>query len=160
MSINILDVFIGLAGTDYQLGSQLHTADGGRASRYINGTGAASVKGSIVKLDTTDSTVILNPADDPMPMGIVYEAGVANGEEMWVVTEGDAYVLLENSTGATAGNWAKSSDSVAGRADVSGTAPTGGTIASLNDHFAEIGHCEKAAVAGTDVLCKIHTHWN
>jgi len=160
MSVNVLDVLKNLEGTDYQIGGQLHTLDGGKAYKYINGTGTTSVKGSVVKLDVFDDTVILNPADDPMPMGVVYEPGVADGQEMWVVTEGDAFVLLEDGTGATAGNWAKVSDSVSGRADVSLTAPAGGTIAAIEDHFTEMGHCERSASSGTDVLCKIHLHWN
>jgi hypothetical protein len=159
MSISLTDALANLSG-DIQIKDRLYTADGGVATKYTNATGAASVKGTIVKLGSTDDTVIINPADDPMPMGIVYEAGVANGSEMWVTIAEDAYVLLEDGTAGTAGYWLKQSDTAAGRADASNAAPTGGTIAALNDHFSEIGHCEETVSSGTDVLCKIHIHWN
>lgn len=76
-------------------------------------------------------------------------AGVAEGSEMWVTVLGDAYALLKDDTASTHGNRVKVSDTVAGRVDASNTAPEGGTIAALNDHFSEVGHCVESISAGT-----------
>ncbi len=95
-----------------------------------------------------------------MPIGIVYDNGIANGSECRIVISGIAEVLLVNSTSATRGYWAKTSDTVAGRADITSAAPTGGTIAGLQDHGQEIGHCIASASAGTDVLTRIVVHFN
>jgi hypothetical protein len=145
---------------DIQIGKTLHTMDGGDASQYINRTGHISIKGETVALSTlADDEVVLILADSPNPIGAVYEAGVAEGGLMWVTTQKDAYCLLENGTGAVAGNWAKVSDTADGRVDASNAAPSGGTIVAINDHFTECGHVEEAATAGTDVLCKVHLHY-
>jgi hypothetical protein len=159
MSISLTDALARLTG-DVLFKGRLYTNDGGVATRYINGTGAPSVKGTIMKLSTIPDTVILNPGSDPLPMGIVYESGIADGQEMWVTVAEDAYVLIEDGTTATVGNWVKVSDTQTGRADASNLAPEGGTIQALEDHFGEIGHCEETVGSGTDILCKIHTQWN
>ena len=136
------------------------TAEGGLAISLTNKTGAASVKGMIVDASTTtDDAFGIEGADDLNPIGVVYEAGVADGSECWVVVQGIAEVLLKDSTASTKGYWVKVSDA-AGRADATNAAPPGGTVQALEIHMQEIGHCIESKTAGTDVLAKIVMHFN
>lgn len=158
--VSLTSALAALTG-DIQIQNMLFTADGGVAEKYVNRTGHASVKGEVVKLSTTaENEVVLVSADGPDHIGVVYEAGIAEGSECWVTVLNDCYALQENASGSTQGNWVKVSDSVAGRIDASNAGPTGGTINALEDHFTEIGHCRETVVAGTDKLCLIHLHFN
>ena len=144
---------------DIQIGNFLITADGGIAVQYINKTGANTVKGTVVELsDTTDKAVKKVTADGNDPTGVIYEDGIADGSSGWVVFSGKAYVLLEDSTAATKDYWARVSLTTAGRADATNAAPPGGTVAALEIHLKEIGHCAEDVAAGTDklALCNIH----
>jgi hypothetical protein len=137
------------------------TPEGGLAVKLTNKTGGASVKGELVEASTgTDNAFMDASADSNHPIGVVYEAGVADGSECWIVIAGIAEVLLEDSTAATRGYWARTSENDANRADCSNAAPPGGTIAALEAHACEIGHCLESQTAGTDVLCKILMHFN
>lgn len=129
--------------------------------RLTNRTGAVSVKGMVVTAsDTYDNAFAINPADIPKPFGVVYESGIADGAECYVVTGGVADVLLQDNTAATRGYWAKVSDTAAGRADIRNQMPPGGTIAALEDHGAEIGHCIQSVTAGTNKLARCVIHFN
>ena len=87
-------------GDKMRIGYDPATGERGTQMRLLNKTGAASVKGSLVEADdTVDQAFQLIPADDPDPIGIVYEAGVADGEECWVwVPQSLCQVLLEDGT--------------------------------------------------------------
>ena len=146
---------------DIQVGNFLVTADGGIAVQYINKTGAASVKGTIVELSsTTESAVKKALADDDEPIAVIYENGIADGSTVWVVISGKAYVLLEDSTSATKANWVRVSATVDGRADATNAEPPGGTVTALENHMKEIGHCMEDVVAGTDKLTLCNLHFN
>ena len=137
------------------------TVEGGIAVKLTNKTGAASVKGTLVIADTTtDDAFKIMPANGVMVIGAVYENGIADGSECWVVIAGIAEVLLEDSTAATRGYWARTSVNDNGRADITNAAPPGGGIPELDIHTAEIGHCIESKSAGTDVLAKIIMHFN
>jgi hypothetical protein len=132
------------------------TPEGGLAVLVTNKTGSDTVKGTLVDASTaTDNAFSLTEADDADIIGIVYEDGIADGEEAWVVIAGIADVLLKDSTAATRGNWVMSSDTI-GRADATASAPPGLAAA----HFQEIGHCVQSAGAGTDVLARCILHFN
>lgn len=133
---------------------------GGFMIQLINNTGSNSKKGTIVSISTIEQSVSITPADDIDAIGVIYSDGIPNGSMVWVVVSGPAQVLLEDSTSSTVGNWVKVSDTQAGRADATNTAPPGGTITALEDHFSEIGHCLENVTAGTDVLAWIHLHFN
>lgn len=134
---------------------------GGQMVRLTNRTGAVSVKGMVVTAsDTYDNAFAINPADIPKPFGVVYESGIADGAECYVVTGGVAEVLLQDNTSSTRGYWAKVSDTAAGRADIRNQMPPGGTITALEDHSAEIGHCIQSVTAGTNKLAKCVIHFN
>jgi len=135
---------------------------GGKMTRYLNGTGAASVKGTLVQLDSNaDLSVDTMGTSDPDCVGVIWSAGVADGDPVWVVTEGPAEALLEDSTASTRENWVRRSPNQAGRADATLAAPSGGTINELREHLeGEVGHCMESVSSGTDVLCWIHLHFN
>lgn len=137
------------------------TPEGGLYTTLTNKTGSASVKGAIIRASgSNDDAFILTVAEDYMPIGAVYEAGIADGSECKVVIAGVAEVLLMNSSSATHGYWVKTSDTVAGRADATNPLPGGGTINALTDHNQELGHCIQTVTAGTDKLARIIMHLN
>lgn len=124
---------------------------------YINKTGAASVKGTLVSLSTvTDGGIILTPAGatGEESVGFVAEDGIADGDNVFVVTGGSALGLLENATASTTGNWVKNSNTVAGRIDATNGAPIPA------QHWREVGHCEETNAGGTDQLIELTVHFN
>lgn len=135
---------------------------GGTAVKLTNETGAPSVKGTIVQAveaSGMDDSFEVADADGVQPIGIVYEDGIADGSECWVVINGIAQVLLKDGTTSTSGNWVKVSD-VAGRADATFAAPPGGGVPELDQHMGEIGHSLETNSIGIDVLCRVALHFN
>lgn len=133
---------------------------GGIAVKLTNKTGAASVKGTVVEADTTtDDAFKVADADGNHPIGVVYDDGVADGSECWVVISGIADVLLKDATASTHGNWVQMSD-VAGRADATVANPPAGGVAQLDNHMEEVGHCLESRGADTDVLARVCLHFN
>jgi len=130
------------------------TPEGGFVIKLTNRTGATSVKGTIVMADTVnDNAVKVATSGTDMPVGIIYNSGVADGSEVWVVVSGIAEVLLKDATASTRGYWVGVSN-VAGRADATNANPN--PVA----HFTEIGHCLESKNAGTNVLAKCIIHFN
>lgn len=145
---------------DIPIGNFLITSDGGLAIQYINKTGANSVKGSLLEMSTgTNQAVDLISADGIDPTGVMYSDGVADGSDVWVVIAGKAKVLLEDSTTATRDYWARVSVTQAGRVDITNAAPPGGTVAALEQHLHEIGHCMENITAGIDKLALVNLHF-
>lgn len=135
------------------------TPEGGQARLYVNKTGAASVKGTAVVLGAAiDESVIVAPADSPMVIGWIYNSGIADGEKVWVVGDGDCDALLQDSTAATRGYWVRSSITQAGRVNATLAVPPGGGIPEIDQHFRECGHCEENVSSGTNKLARIHIH--
>ena len=89
-----------------------------------------------------------------MPIGVVYDNGIVDGSECWVVVSGIAEVLLVNTVASTRSYVAYSSSSVAGRIDIAASVPAATT------HFREIGHTLESKTGGTNVLCKCVLHFN
>lgn len=139
----------------------LFTEEGGLAVRLTNKTGAATVKGTLVGASAgTNLAFEATVADGLKPIGVVYENGIADGQEAWVVVAGLVDVLLQDSTAATRDYWARTSSTVAGRADITSEYPPGGTVQALEIHGREIGHCLQSVVAGTSKLARIMLHFN
>ena len=100
------------------------TKEGGLAIRLLNKTGSASVKGTMVETsESVAESFMVSSTDDPDTIGTVYESGIADGALCWVVFTGIAEVLLEDSSIATIGYWARSSITQAGRADITNLDP-------------------------------------
>jgi len=130
------------------------TTEGGMYATFINKTGANSVKGTIVITSTTtDNAVETAPANSEMPIGVIYENGIADGSPVKVVVYGKAEVLLKNTEPATHGYWCGVSDT-AGRMYQRATAP------STTEHSREIGHSLQSTAAGTNVLSLVQLHFN
>ena len=80
---------------------------GGYMVKMINKTGAPSVKGMVGRASaTTDFGFSETASDEAQTICVVYDAGVADGSECFVVIYGPAQVLLTDSTASTHGNWA------------------------------------------------------
>lgn len=151
------DLLDGQHGSYYQTASPKIklTPEGGYAVLLTNKTGANSVKGTVAIADpSVDSAFEINPINGDMPIGVVYDNGIVDGSECWVVVAGIAEVLLVNTVASTRSYVAYSSGSVAGRIDTAATVPAATT------HFREIGHTMESKTGGTDVLIKCLLHFN
>ena len=132
------------------------TPEGGVAIRMINGTGAPSVKGSVVSVSTTSDNQFVLQSNELDSIGVVYESDIANEQYCWIVVSGLADVLLEDSTSSTRGHLAIGS-------------PVDGRFASISfpssnpvvaEHFKEIGHVLESKTSGTNVLVRCVLHFN
>lgn len=150
-TINASTAYINQQLSDFRI-----TEEGGMAIRLTNLTGANTIKGTLVNVGDNGFTVETSEFDS---IGVVYEDGIADGQDAWIVVSGVVEILLVDATASTAGNWVFA-DAVDGRANASLALPPGGTISALENHFKEVGHCMETKIAGTDVLCKIALHFN
>ncbi len=155
----VIDTGLQLSGTDVIVGGLMYTADGGVAKQYIYKGGGTSVKGEVLHPSLTTADAVTLETSEFDGIAIAYESGIADGEMIWCVMSGSAMILLEDGTDTDYGNWVFAA-AVDGRADASLAQPAGGTIAALTNHFKEIGHSLDSQVSGTDVLAKIHIHFN
>jgi hypothetical protein len=151
----------GLVGSKIRIWYDYSTGERGVQILLINNTGAASVKGTVVRADTTDdNSFILAPANSDEPFGVVYNSGIADSLETWIWIGGKVQVLLQDSTASTRGYWVRTSLTVAGRADATNADPPGAGIPELDRHMCEFGHCLESKIAGTNVLCFVNIHFN
>lgn len=131
---------------------------GGFAIRLTNKTGANSVAGQLVDVDTANNdAVVLTGLSSTECIGVIYESGIADGSEVWIVVAGIADVMFEDNYGPSTGDWIETSGS-----DV-GTAYSQASPAASPEHFREIGHCIEtvaAGGAGTFVNARCVLHFN
>ena len=100
------------------------TTEGGFYQTLINKTGATSVKGTLVMASTAlDNAVMTALANTQMPIGAIYESGIADGSLVKVVVNGKAQVLLKDGESSTRGYWCGVSDT-AGRMYQDSSAPS------------------------------------
>lgn len=137
------------AGTS-ALGSNALTGERGFLVRMVNGTGAASVKGSVIAASqSTDNQFVLQ-ANEFDAFGVVAESGVANGQPCWVWVNGSvAQVLWKDATVATRGRVTLCADTDGRAVDI-----------AVPEHFKEIGHTLESKGAGTNVLVLCQLHFN
>lgn len=135
-----------------------HTPIGGVSVWLINKTGAPSVKGYIVEASSSvDFAVQYVGNNDIDPFGIVYDAGVADGELMRVVFTGLADVFYGTSvTRATFSRVPVAADVITPGQAVNEALPT--PPFSTDKHFQEIGHPVESR--GTPGLARTMLHWN
>jgi len=73
------------------------TPEGGFAVRLTNESGAVTVKGQIVSSKGTVARAFdLTAVDANHVLGVVYESGIEDAAECWVVVAGIAQVLMKN----------------------------------------------------------------
>jgi len=134
------------------------TAIGGTAIQLTNKTGANTVAGKVVEASTTtDDAFQINDADGNHPIGIVLDAGIADGSEAWIVVNGIADVAIVSGEAATRGWWVFTSD--AGYCTMLED-PTGGGAAELDQHMREVGHCIETVAANGVILARCVIHFN
>jgi hypothetical protein len=139
------------------LGYDSVTNERGFLLKMINRTGHTSVKGELVSAySSTDREVTLQSSEYDT-IGVVQEAGVAEGSEMWVWQVGSVcQALLKDSVAASRSQLAIAADTD-GRLDVVAAPPPPPTA---DTHFKEVGHTLEAVTAGTNKLCLISFHCN
>jgi hypothetical protein len=127
------------------------TPDGGLAIALINKTGANSVRGSVVSpSSTTDMGCALSSTTIDDPIGIVYNDGIADGSNVWVIVSGIAYVLFDGSTTPSRDWFIYVSTATAGRA-------TGQATINTGRQNAKLGHSlESAGGAGALIRCRVN----
>jgi hypothetical protein len=134
------------------------TPEGGLAAWYENQTGGASVKGQLVEPSTTTDLAVQTIAtDEPDPIGVIYDGGVANGGMIRIVFSGRAEVLFGNTP--IRHNFARNniaSDLVNPGEAVSETLPT--PPFATDKHFLEVGHVLETK--GAPGLALVNLHFN
>ncbi len=127
------------------------TSIGGLAIKLTNKTGGNTVAGQLVSpysATAVEDAFKTSAANSDEVFGIVYEAGVADGSEAWVVISGVADVLMDG--GGSARGDRIISSATAGSADVWNV---GGAVAT---HFLEIGHCIESTGGAGLARCVLH----
>lgn len=134
------------------------TPEGGHLVYMKNGTGSASVKGTLVSPSTTEDFAFVLQANEYDTIGVVYTGGIANGQLVPLVISGFADVLLKDNTAATHGNLLIAADTD-GRANCTVSNPGSG-LPATDTHFKECGHCLESVTAGTNKLARCILHFN
>ena len=128
------------------------TPEGGFAVRLTNESGAKTVKGQIVShKGTVANAFALTAVDANHCLGVVYESGVEDGAQCWVVVAGIAQVLMKNA--ATMGHICRiplTADNV----EAAGYAMDAAQSSSASVY--KIGDVLESADA--EVLCKVLLH--
>ena len=127
------------------------TPEGGFAVRLTNKSGAVSVKGQIVSHNGTVANAFgLTAVNATHCLGVVYEPGVEDGAECWVVVSGIAQVLMKNA--ATMGHICR----IPLTADVGEAGYAMDAVQSDTASVYKIGDVLETAEA--EVLCKVLLH--
>lgn len=128
----------------------------GIAIRMVNGTGGATVKGTVVASSPSNAGRFIAQTNEYDAIGVVYEAGIADAQRCWVVIQGCAEVLWQDSASSTAGYVAICS-ATDGRA-TNVAVPSSNPVVA--EHFKEIGHVLETQAGGTNVLVNVILHFN
>jgi len=133
------------------------TEYGGKIEWRENQTGETSVKGKLVTPSASvNNAVVLVAVGVPNPIGAIYDAGVAVGQMMRIVTSGPAQVLfVGNTTRAHLARSCHGTDAggAAGKA-ISEAVPT--SPFATDKHFMECGHVRESTTGGTLALVDLH----
>jgi len=134
------------------------TPEGGLARQVINKTGAASVKGNIVRPhNTVANGVKLTAQNIPDVIGVIYNDGVPDGSLVWMVFTGAAevYFITDVVMDNLARGFLTADAGFAAGQAMSEAFPT--SPFSDDKHFYEIGHTiESRTGAG---LAKTNIHF-
>lgn len=142
----------------FGIGAIKFTKEGGLAVLLINKTGGASVKGYIVEASSgTDNGVQYVSGDDIDPFGIIHNAGVPDGELVWVVVSGIAEVFYAMAvTRAAFSRVPTIGEAITNGQAINEALPT--PPFSTDKHFQEIGHPIQSR--GDAGLAKTVLHFN
>jgi hypothetical protein len=128
---------LGIFGPNFKI-----TDEGGYAFRMINKTGTNSVKGQPVEISSSTDDGYIAATDSLNVQGFVYEAGIADGQYVWVVRDGIADMLLADGYGAIRNGWIRLSSTTAGRVAVQSTV-------GYEQRPTSIAYTQGAVVSGT-----------
>lgn len=130
---------------------------GGFMVKLTNKTGGNSVKGEVVMAShTTANAVSKIVVDEPDPIGVFYESGIADGSEAWIVVSGiaDVYFIGDTSLGYYArGFMTGDAGYVTGQA-LAEALPT--PPFASDKHFYEIGHVLESRTGAGLAKCVLH----
>jgi hypothetical protein len=129
---------------------------GGLMIKLTNNTGSATVKGSVVSSSNSVDNAFKLQSDEFDAIGVVYESGISDGAEAWIVVSGIAEVLFKDGVASVREYLALSADTD-GRATCVEVPNVNPVVA---EHFKEIGHTLESKDAGTNVLVKCVLHFN
>jgi hypothetical protein len=88
-----------VTGLNFSTAKAKITAEGGLAIQLTNETGGVTVKGQIVSHKGTVANAFdLTAVDANHCLGVVYESGIEDAAECWVVVAGIAQVLMKNAS--------------------------------------------------------------
>ncbi len=111
--------------------------------------------GNVVYCATADSNVYKTVAgtltSKVAVLGAVYETSTT-GNDVWIVVSGIANVLLADAVSCARGDVIYASDTVDGKVDGDSNPPP----ATINNHWAEVGHALESKAAGSLVKSIIH----
>ena len=133
------------------------TKEGGFATLLTNKTGGDTMKGMVVSASGAVDGAFVLQANTYDAFGIVYEDGVDDGQTCWMVTTGQADVLVEDGHAVTRGQLMLCS-TTDGRATSVDRPDIG--LPGTDQHFTEIGHAIESKGAGTNVRVRCVIHFN
>jgi hypothetical protein len=145
-------------GETVAMGYDTGTSERGFLLKLTNRTGGSSVKGTLVACSTTADREVIKQANEYDTIGVVQEAGIAEGSDMWVWMTGSVcQVLMKDTVAAVHGNILIAADTD-GRAD--NIANPGSGLPATDTHFKECGHMMESKTGGTNVLALAILHFN
>jgi hypothetical protein len=154
MALQIISTGAATAG----IGSDSSTGARGFLVKMINRTGHSSVLGELVSPSKSADKEAILQANEYDTIGVVAEASIAEGSEMWIwVTGSICQVLFKDSTAATRGNILLAADTDGRAIDV---AEPGSGLPATDTHFKECGHVLESKSSGTNVLVLASLHFN
>ena len=139
------------------IGQDDATGERGILMKLLNKTGATTVKGMVIAADPDVDMAFEKQSSEYDAFGIVQEAGVADGSEAWIWLNGSiAEVLWKDGETATRAYVALCADTDGRAYNIA--VPSGSP--GIGDHWKEIGHVMESKSSGTDVLVRVHLHFN
>jgi hypothetical protein len=135
------------------------TPEGGILHKYVNRTGAPSIKGTVVGHSTAYDNSVSLPNIPLAATGIMYDDGIPDGNLCNVVIHGKAWVRIENDIEVKHNYWVGASTVTPGTALATTEPPGGGFSLVTQEHFREIGHVCTYRAAGSTALVLIQLHF-
>ena len=132
------------------------TNEAGLQIRLTNKTGGNSIKGYLVEPSSTTARAFdYTPLGEPDIMGIVYEAGIADGSECWIWLAGcvEVYYIGTTTLEYLARMGIAADGGAAGQAVAE---PMPGSPFSTDKHFQEVGHVVEAIGGAGLALTVLH----
>lgn len=153
MALTIVNV-----GGVVAFGHDVSTGERGFLARVTNRTGHTSVKGELVTTSTTADNEIVLQTNEYDTFGVIAEAGIAQGQPVWMWNIGSiCLVLYKDGVAATRGNLLIAADTDGRAIDI---ANPGTGLPAAEIHFKECGHVMQSVNAGTNVLVLAMLHFN